>query len=113
MPPNPSSGKPLPTSFLTRYAAVKNYLGHHTRFQEIVEQTRGLADSEQQRIAAQIGARFEEMEVRQRVSYFESQAAQVADVKAILSAKDRQIEKLQKTLRYVKQQKGRKGKRKR
>jgi hypothetical protein len=82
-----------------------------SRFQGIVEQTRELAESKREDAVNQIATKFEEMETKQRASYFENQAAQSEQFKAILNAKDGQIAKLQKKVKYFRQQTG-KGKRK-
>jgi len=75
-----------------------------SRFQGVVDQARELEESKMEDVANQIAARFEEMETRQKVSYFEGQAAQFAELKSILDNKDRQIAKLQRKLKYVKRE---------
>jgi hypothetical protein len=75
-----------------------------SRFQGIVEQTRDLETSAKEDIVNQIAAKFEEMETKQEASYFENQAVQSEQLKAILDAKDKKIEKLQKTVKYFRQQ---------
>ena len=78
-----------------------------SRFQGVVEQARELNESKREDVANQIAAKFEEMETKQKTSYFENQATQFAEFKSILEVKDKQIERLQKTLKYVKRQKRR------
>ncbi|HEY2466761.1 MAG TPA: hypothetical protein VGI45_02815 [Terracidiphilus sp.] len=75
-----------------------------SRFEGVVEQARQLDESQMKGVSDQIAAKFEEMDLRQKTSYFDSQAAQFVELKSILAAKDKQIEKLQKTLKYVKRQ---------
>lgn len=78
-----------------------------SKFQAIVEQTSGLEEGKKEDVISQIAAKFDEMENDQRKTYFETQAAQSSQFKAILEAKDKQIEKLQKTVKYFKHQTGR------
>ena len=75
-----------------------------SRFEGVVEQARQLDESQMKGVSDQIAAKFEEMDLRQKTSYFDSQAAQFVELKSILASKDKQIEKLQKTLKYVKRQ---------
>jgi hypothetical protein len=79
-----------------------------TRFEGVVKAARELDESKLQDVAGKIAAKFDEMETRQKASYFEGQAEQFTELKSILDAKDRQIAKLQKTLKYFKGQKPKK-----
>jgi len=81
------------------------------RFQGVVEQARELNEEAKEDVARQIAAKFEEMEIRQKASYFDNQAAQSIELKSILAAKDKEIEKLQRTLKYVKAQRSKKDRR--
>jgi hypothetical protein len=108
----------LVRSFLTDSAAAEQYAKGQfgpvaaeiattlssSKFQGIVEQTRKLDDSKKQDVIDQIAAKFDEMETEQKKAYFENQAAQSDQFKAILDAKDRRIEKLQKRVKYFKRQ---------
>lgn len=78
-----------------------------SRFQGVVEEARQLDESTMKEAAAQIASKFENMEARQRTLYFENQAGQFAELKSIVSNKDKQIDKLQKTLKYLKRQRNR------
>lgn len=108
----------LVRGFLTDPSAAEQYAkGQHgavaseiartlssTRFQGVVDRARELDESKMKDVSDQIATKFEEMETRQKVSYFENQAAQFTELKSILDGKDKQIAKLQRTLKYFKQQ---------
>jgi len=80
-----------------------------SRFQGVVEQVRDLDEPQMREVADQIAEKFDQMETQQKVSYYESQSAQFSELKFILTEKDRQIVKLQKTLKYLKRQRPRGG----
>jgi hypothetical protein len=74
------------------------------RFEGVATAARELDPAKVEGIARQIGQRFEEMEIHQKAAYFEGQAQRSAEDKAIIDEKDRQIAKLQRTLKYFKGQ---------
>ncbi|MGO9863745.1 MAG: hypothetical protein ACLPLR_09065 [Terriglobales bacterium] len=75
-----------------------------SRFEGVVAQARELEGSKMEEVADQIATKFAEMELQQKVSYFENQAVQSTEFKSILNDKDKQITRLQRTLKYLKQQ---------
>jgi hypothetical protein len=75
-----------------------------SRFQGIMEQARQLDTPNKQNIAEQIAAKFEETEMQKKTSYFEKQAALLAEFKKELESRDRQIEKLRRKVKYFKGQ---------
>jgi hypothetical protein len=75
-----------------------------TRFQGIAEQVRGFDEPAMKKVSEEIAAKFDEMETRKKAAYFDYQAAGFVELKSIIASKDKQIQKLQKTLSYFKQQ---------
>jgi len=74
------------------------------RLQGALEKTSKLPENERREIEKEIAGKIEEIGVRQRVSYFENQAAQFSELNSLLAEKDKRIEKLQKTVKYFKGQ---------